>query len=145
MNRYIKTAIYYAILGLATGVFYREFTKFNGVDGETSLAFIHVHTLILGMIFFLILSLFEDKFHISTFKSFKVFNIFYNAGLMTTIGIFLVRGITEVLESNISRGLDKALSGIAGLGHISLSIGLITMLLILNKASKKLNNQTQKI
>ncbi|WP_130808260.1 DUF2871 family protein, partial [Senegalia massiliensis] len=26
MNRYIKTAIYYAILGLATGVFYREFT-----------------------------------------------------------------------------------------------------------------------
>jgi len=145
MNRYIKTAIYYAILGLASGVFYREFTKLNGVDGGTSLAFIHVHTLILGMMFFLILSLFEDKFHMSTFKSFNIFNIFYNVGLMTTIGIFLVRGITEVLESNISRGLDKALSGIAGLGHISLSIGLITMLLILNKASKKLNNQTQKI
>lgn len=145
MNRYIKTSIYYAILGLVAGVFYREFTNFNGLDGGTSLAFIHVHTLILGMIFFLILSLFEDKFHMSTFKRFKIFNIFYNVGLITTIGIFLVRGITEVLESNISRGLDKALSGIAGLGHISLSIGLITMLLILNKASKKLNNQTQKI
>ena len=33
MNRYIKTSIYYAILGLTAGVFYREFTKFNGVDG----------------------------------------------------------------------------------------------------------------
>lgn len=46
MNRYIKTSIYYAIFGLAAGVFYREFTKFNGLDGGTSLAFIHVHTLI---------------------------------------------------------------------------------------------------
>lgn len=81
----------------------------------------------------------------STFKGFKIFNIFYNAGLMTTIGIFLVRGITEVLGSDISRGFDKALSGIAGLGHIALTIGLITMLLILNKASKKFDNQTQKI
>jgi len=142
MNRYIKTSIYYAIFGLAAGVFYREFTKFNGVDGGTSLAFIHVHTLMLGMMFFLVLSLFEDKFHMSTFKEFKIFNIFYNAGLMTTIGIFLVRGITEVLGSDLSRGLDKSLNGIAGLGHISLTIGLITMLLILNKASKKLNSQT---
>ena len=145
MNRYIKVSIYYAILGLTAGVFYREFTKFNGVAGGTSLAFIHVHTLILGMMFFLILSLFEDKFHMSTFKEFKIFNIFYNAGLMTTIAMFLVRGITEVLGSDISRGLDKSLNGIAGLGHISLTIGLITMLLILNKASKKFDNQTQKI
>ena len=126
-------------------MFYREFTKFNGVDGGTSLAFIHVHTLILGMIFFLILSLFEDKFHMSAFKEFKNFEIFYNAGLMTTIGMFLVRGITEVLGSDISRGFDKAISGIAGLGHIALIIGLVTMLLILNKASKKFDHQAQKI
>ncbi|MGO3169366.1 DUF2871 domain-containing protein [Senegalia sp. (in: firmicutes)] len=145
MNRYIKIAIYYAIIGLASGVFYREFTKFNGVEGGTSLAFIHVHTLILGMMFFLILALFEDKFQMSTFKGFKIFNIFYNVGLMTTIVMFLVRGITQVLESNVSSSLNKAFSGIAGLGHISLTIGLITMLLILNKASKDFKYQTQKI
>ncbi|MGO1372476.1 MAG: DUF2871 family protein [Senegalia sp. (in: firmicutes)] len=41
--------------------------------------------------------------------------------------------------------MNKAFSGIAGLGHISLTIGLITMLLILNKASKDFKYQTQKI
>lgn len=141
INRYIKTSFYYAILGLIGGVFYREFTKFNGVNGGTSLAFIHVHTLILGMIFFLVLALFETKLHMSSFKEFKLFNISYNFGLLITIGVFLVRGITEVLESNISRGLDKALSGIGGIGHIFLTVGLITMLIILNKSSKKFDKE----
>lgn len=145
MNRYIKTSIYYTILGLVAGVFYREFTKLNGLDGGTSLAFIHVHTLLLGMMFFLVLSLFEDKFQMSTHKKFKIFNIFYNAGLLTTIGMFLVRGITEVLETDMSKALDSALSGIAGLGHVSLSIGIITMLLILNKGSKNIDNKVKNI
>ena len=74
MNKHIKTAMYYAILGLFFGVFYREFTKFNGVDGGTSLAFLHVHTLMLGMFFFLITGLFEDKFKISKHKWYKFFS-----------------------------------------------------------------------
>lgn len=90
------------------------------------------------MMFYLVLSLFENKFHISSLKGFKVFSIFYNAGLITTIALFLVRGITEVLATDISKALDSALSGIAGLGHIFLAVGLITMLLILNKASKNI-------
>lgn len=138
MNRYIKISFSYAILGLVGGVFYREFTKFNGVAGGTSLAYIHVHTLMLGMMFFLILALFESKLHMSGFKSFKLFNISYNTGLLITIGVFLVRGITQVLESDVSRGLDKALSGIGGIGHILLSVGIVTMLMILNTATKQL-------
>lgn len=144
MNRYIKTALYYAVFGLAAGVFYREFTKYNGVDGGTALAFVHGHTIILGMVFFLMLSLLEDKFRISTHKRFNLFNISYNLGLIIMIGMFLVRGITEVLGSDLSRGMDKALSGIAGLGHMSLALGLITMLLILNQASKQLDLESKK-
>ena len=138
MNRYIKISFFYTILGLIAGVFYREFTKFNGVDGGTSLAYIHVHTLMLGMTFFLILALMENKLHMSTFKGFKLFNISYNMGLIITIGIFLIRGVTETLGTDISIALDKALSGIGGIGHILLSVGLITIFIILNKASKKL-------
>lgn len=104
MNCYIKTSLYYAILGLVAGVFYREFTKYNGLDGGTSLAYIHVHTLMLGMAFFLIMALFEDKFKMSTFKRFSLFNITYNAGLV----------------------------------HFSLASGLITIFLIMNKASKEI-------
>lgn len=136
MNRYIKFSLFYTIFGLASGLFYREFAKMNGVDGSTSLALIHVHTLMLGMAFFLILAILESKLQMSTFKSFKYFMITYNAGLLITIGIFLTRGITETLGTNVSNSLDKALSGIGGMGHILLSVGLIIMLLILNKSSK---------
>lgn len=143
MNKYIKVAIYYAVLGLISGVFYREFTKFNGVDGGTSLAYLHVHILALGMFFFMILCLFESKFKMSNFKGFKVFNITYNLGLHITLGVFIVRGVTEALGSNYSRAFDKSISGIAGIGHILLATGIITILIILNKASKKLEVYNQ--
>ncbi|NBI07283.1 DUF2871 domain-containing protein [Senegalia massiliensis] len=143
MNKYIKIAIYYAVLGLISGVFYREFTKFNGVDGGTSLAYLHVHILTLGMFFFMILSLFESKLNMSNFKGFKLFNITYNLGLHITLGVFIVRGVTEVLGSNYSRAFDKSISGIAGIGHILLATGIITILIILNKSSKKLEVYNQ--
>lgn len=135
MNKHIKTSLSYAILGLIAGVFYREFTKFNGVDGGTSLAYIHVHTLMMGTMFFLILAALEDKLKMRDSKVFKFFNISYNLGLLITIGVFLVRGVTEVLQSDVSRVLDKSLSGIAGMGHILLSGGLILMLVILKKST----------
>lgn len=137
MNRYIKLSLFYAILGLVAGVFYREFTKMNGVEGGTSLTLIHVHTLMLGMAFFLILAILESNLQMSTFKSFKYFLVTYNGGLLITVAIFLVRGVTETLGTSVSYGLDKALSGIAGIGHILLSAGLIIILLILNKSSKE--------
>ena len=43
MKRYINTALLYAILAMAGGVFYREFTKFNGFTAKTTLAVVHTH------------------------------------------------------------------------------------------------------
>lgn len=37
MKRYVNTALLYAVLAMAGGVFYREFTKLGGFGGETSL------------------------------------------------------------------------------------------------------------
>lgn len=137
MNRYIKTALYYTVFGLVAGVFYREFTKFNGVDGGTSLVLLHVHSLMLGMTFFLILSSLEAKLGMSKYKEFKLFNITYNLGLVITIGVFLARGITQTLGIDLNRALDMSMSGIGGIGHILLAVGIITMFVILNKATKK--------
>ena len=123
------------------GVVHREFTKFNGVDGGTSLVLIHVHTLMLGMAFFLILALLESKLRMSSFKEFKLFNISYNLGLIITIGVFLVRGITETLGTDISRALDKSLSGVGVIGHTLIGVGLITMFIILNKSSKEIDGK----
>ena len=58
MKRYMNTAILYAILAMVGGVFYREFTTFNGFTGKTALSVVHTHYFMLGMVFFLLLLLF---------------------------------------------------------------------------------------
>ena len=38
MKRYMNSALLYAILAMAGGVFYREFTKFDGFTAKTTLS-----------------------------------------------------------------------------------------------------------
>ena len=54
-QKLISSAFRYAIAGLACGVFYREFTKFTAFTGKTTLAFTHLHLLVMGTLLFLIL------------------------------------------------------------------------------------------
>ena len=61
MKRYMNTALLYAVFAMAGGVFYREFTKFNGFTGKTTLSVVHTHYFLLGMVFFLLLLLLEKK------------------------------------------------------------------------------------
>ena len=37
MKRYMNAALLYAVLAMAGGVFYREFTKFTGFTAKTTL------------------------------------------------------------------------------------------------------------
>ena len=43
LKRYFNSAIVYASLALAGGVFFREFTKYLHFEGKTNLAFLHTH------------------------------------------------------------------------------------------------------
>ena len=52
MKRYINTALLYAIFAMTGGVFYREFTKFNGYTAKTTLSVVHTHYFLLGVVFF---------------------------------------------------------------------------------------------
>ena len=65
MKKLVNTSFIYLILSLISGVFYREFTKFNGYTGKTALGVMHTHFFILGVLIFLILALFvkdhEDR------------------------------------------------------------------------------------
>lgn len=124
MRKLLKIAASYAVLGLILGIFYREFTKLNGFTGITTLGFLHVHTLVLGMFMFLILVLMEIQFQLSEAKSFKPFLIIYNLGLIMTIIMMMVRGIPQVLDTNLSTGMNAAISGMSGVGHILLAVGL---------------------
>lgn len=139
MKKMINTSFAYMIVGLTSGVFYREFTKLLGFTGKTQLSVLHTHTLVLGMMMFLIVALFFIKFDLNKDPKFKRFYIFYNLGLITTIALMIVRGVTQVLETPLSKGLNAAISGTAGISHILLTIGIMYLFSCLRKAASQLD------
>lgn len=128
MKHYIHSAFIYAILALIGGVYYREFAKINEFEGYTSLGLVHTHYFILGMVVFLLLLLLEYNFSFTTTKTTFILAI-YHIGLNMLAGTFVARGIIQVLKITLSPGIDAMISGIAGLSHILLTIGLIWLLL----------------
>ncbi|EGT0692017.1 DUF2871 domain-containing protein [Clostridium perfringens] len=131
MKKYFNLATFYLILGLAMGVFYREFTKINGFEGKTSLSIIHTHILTFGFIFFILVLLLEKNFKLSQNKNFKKWCIFYNISLIYLVVTFTIRGTFQVLGHDF-----VSLNHISGLSHVLLSIALIWFTIICNKAIK---------
>ncbi len=128
MKRYINSALLYAVLAMAGGVFYREFSKFNGFTGRTSLGLVHTHYFMLGMFFFLLLLMLEKTFSFTTAKTGRVLAV-YHIGLNLSAVMLLVRGVTQVLGLSLSSALTASISGMAGIGHILLGVSLVLLLL----------------
>lgn len=141
MKKIWNFACFYTVIALIGGVFFREFTKLNSFQGVTTLGVVHTHALVLGLFFFLIVLLLEKQFSLSSHKRFALFLNIYNIGLMITIVMLVIRGITQVLESPLSTGLNAAISGIAGIGHILLGAGLLLFLFLLKSQIKKVSDQ----
>ena len=128
MKRYMNTAVLYAVLAMAGGVFYREFTKFNGFSDKTTLGVVHTHYFLLGMVVFLFLLLLEKNFSFTGEKTGRVL-VVYHIGLNLAVVMLVVRGVFQVLGNPLSSGMDAAISGIAGISHILLGISMILLLL----------------
>ena len=109
MKRYINTALLYAVFAMAGGVFYREFTKFNGFTGKTALSVVHTHYFLLGVVFFLLLLLLEKSFSFTGAKTGRVL-VTYHIGLNLTAVMFVLRGIVQVRGLAISTGMNAAIS-----------------------------------
>lgn len=135
MKKMLNLSFLYAILAMAGGVFYREFTKFNGFSGRTTLGFVHTHLFLLGMILFLVVALFAARLPLFQIKTFRPFLVIYNIGVPLTVIMLIVRGIPQVLGTELSRGMDAAISGIAGIGHILTGVGIVLLFLSLKKAA----------
>lgn len=133
MKRYINTALIYAVLAMAGGVFYREFTKFNGFAAKTSLSVIHAHYFLLGMAFFLLLLLLEKNFSFTGAKTGRILAV-YHIGLNLTAVMLGVRGVTQVLRPALSSGMSAAISGIAGIGHILIGVSIILLLVQIKRS-----------
>ena len=135
MKKIYYSAFTYLILALASGVLFREFTKLNTIYDATALGKVHGHLFSLGFLFFLIVLLIELRLEITKSEIFQMFFIFYHIGLAVSAISMTTRGILTILEIKgtvqLSNSLDAALSGISGVGHIVLSIGLVIFMFIL--------------
>lgn len=128
-------ALVYAIAGMVFGVFYREFTKLNDFTGDTMLGKVHVHLLVLGTFLFLLAGLFSRFFDLKRQKLFRNFMIIHNAGLVITVVMMVIRGITEVLGTELSKAANGVISGIAGVGHILVAAGIVNFIAALKKCA----------
>ena len=132
MKRYANASLLYALIAMAGGVSYREFTKFSGFTGKTALSVVHTHYFLLGMVFFLLLLLLEKSFAFSGEKTGCVLAI-YHVGLNVTGAALLVRGVAQVLALPLSSAMDASLSGVAGIGHLLLGVSMVLLLLRIRK------------
>ena len=132
MKKLFYAAFAYMLVGVVSGLFYREFTKANDFpSGEfTQLGLAHTHLLTLGFIVLLIVLALEKQFTLSRSKLFGWFFWVYNAGVIVTSAMLIWHGSLTVLGQE-GNGM---ISGIAGLGHILLTAGMVLLFLCLRRA-----------
>lgn len=133
VTKLLNSAFMYMILGVLSGLFYREFTKANDFpEGTfTQLGLAHTHLLTLGFIVLLIVLLLEKVFTLSASSTlFSWFFWVYNAGVALTSGMLIWHGMLTVL----GRESSPMIAGIAGLGHIFLSAGMVMLFVLLRQA-----------
>lgn len=141
----LKLANVFLWLGLVGGVFYREFTKYFAWTDRTSLRVVHVHLIALGFLFLSLLYLLvglgggqgkqaqaseantvtsakKQDLDLSAWK--KPF-VYFVTGLSWTVTAFMVRGIYTICSQGVALFPDGALSGLAGVGHVLLGIGIV--------------------
>ena len=102
--------------------------------GETNLSLLHTHLFSLGMLFFLVVLALEVTLKPSQQKFFNGFFVTYNIGLILTTIMMAVRGFLQTQGGEISRAMDASVSGMAGVGHILLSVGLVLFFISLKRA-----------
>jgi hypothetical protein len=132
MRRLFYASFAYMVIGVLSGLFYREFTKLNDFpEGQfTQLGLAHTHLLTLGFIVLLIVLALEKLFTLSGSKLFGWFFWLYNAGLTLTSAMLIWHGMLTVLGEEST----KMIAGIAGTGHILLTAAMVLLFLALGRA-----------
>ncbi|QOQ39753.1 DUF2871 domain-containing protein [Trueperella pecoris] len=129
----------YAAVGLISGLVYRTMTMKMEVVPVNQLSTTHTHFLALGMMVMLIVLGLEATMKISQSRAFRVFCWTYNAGLILTGGVMMWHGIVQIGGGEGG----PAIAGIAGVGHILLTVGIVSLLVSLAGPVKKLASERE--
>lgn len=134
----LDQALTFGVMGLVGGVWYREFTKFFGYTAPSHLSKLHVHTLALGLMVLLIAYLFVRTSDAKTLARFRRPFYLYNIGLVWTLAAMLAYGIYDVVAEGAGTISEAALSGVSGMGHILLGVGLIWLFVRIKKGQRQI-------
>ncbi len=121
----------FLIMGLAAGVFYREFTKAFFFTGKTRLSFLHSHLILLGFVLSIAIYLFLERHkEKENLLRFKKPLALWSMGLLLSICMMYLRGIHDVIGEGYKAFNEGMFLGFAGIGHILLSASLVWMSLL---------------
>lgn len=126
-----RSAAAWTALGLSSGLYYRELTKAHDFAGETQLAVAHTHALALGTLMLLALLSLAAALGI-TARQFRWAVVTWQIGLGLTFAMMLVKGTLQVIDSSAAD--SPAFAGIAGLGHITLTVAVVMVFLGVRRA-----------
>lgn len=138
MKKLMFSSAFYTLLGMLSGLFYREMSKGENFSGYSQLNVTHTHLLVLGTIMFLIFMVIEYQLKLT--KNSKLFNSFFylfHLGIIVTVAMQYVNGIATIKGFSVS----PAIAGITGLGHIMISIAFILFFVLLNKRINANSNE----
>ena len=132
LSKLYYSAVAWTAIGLAGGLFYREFTKMNDFTGPTHLSLVHTHALALGTLFFLVALALEKAFDLGAYRQRNPAYLWVmNAGLALTVVMFAVKGVLQVTGNAAAD--HAAVAGMHGLGHMIITAGLILFLIDLRR------------
>ena len=131
LNRLFVSAATWTGLGLASGLFYREFTRQTEFKGFTQLALAHTHALALGTLMLLVVLALAKVFAFDPQRT-NLFTLLWNAGLGLTFGMLVIKGSLQVLASPLAT--SPAIAGVSGLGHMLLTGTFVYLFVILRAA-----------
>lgn len=137
MKNILKISVMYIVFGLVIGLTTHEIAYWTNFSGETVLSFVHAHVLILGGGVFLMVPVLMKVFQIEQQKGFKGFLWAYNLGLLMTLGFMSVRGFSELLEFPLGNMMNHMVGGLAGIGHVILTVGVFLFFKALFRAMKE--------
>lgn len=144
MKKLFYASFAYMVVGVLSGLFYREFTKAKDFpEGQfTQLGLAHTHLLALGFTILLIVLVLEKIFALSRHKAlFDWFFWLYNAGVILTAAMLIWHGSLTV----VGKESTAMIAGIAGLGHILITAGMVVFFIMLRRcitATEPIDNVT---
>ncbi len=134
LNRIYVSAAAWTALGLASGLFYREFTRQTRFTGFTQLALAHTHALALGTTVLLVVLALAHVFALDA-RRVGLFLLTWNAGLALTFVMLCVKGTLQVLAHPLAN--SPMIAGISGLGHMILTGAFVYLFVVLGGAVRR--------